>query len=293
MDAIKAAVTADNCDHWALGVIAGFAGCLVDLAGLQSSGIHFSGKTSVGKSTAQRLAVSVWVLPKEADGSLMQVARATVNATEAMAARANGSVFVLDEMAHLSAKETALLIYAVAGGRGKGRLNDRGEAREARGWSTFSILSGEVALAQKVRSGGESWTGGMAVRSSAPYWMLHPLDGQVPLQSYRACRCPLDTTNPEATMRRLAAALVLTLATDQWAMGETSTSSFLAIEPSITATIGREGRCRRLGLRLGLDRRRAKIVASGCGQSQHHRHQTWRRFGTLRQATQGNSPLRN
>lgn len=162
--AASAAMAAPGCPHFTLGLAAGFAGVLVDLCGLDSCGINLSGQTSAGKTTAQRLAASAWSVPDSTRPGLFQVAKTTVNGFEALAARANGTVFALDELAHLTGKETARVIYTLASGIGKTRMTVTATAREPHRWKTFAILSSETSLEAKIRADGEMWTGGQAVR---------------------------------------------------------------------------------------------------------------------------------
>ena len=162
--AVAAAMGAPGCPHFTLGVAAGFAGVLVDLCGLDSCGVNFSGGTSAGKTTAQRLAASAWSVPEAARGGLFQTAKTTANGFESLAARANGTVFALDELALLDGKETAKCIYTLASGVGKTRLTAAATVREPRRWRTFAMLSNEMSLEAKIRAAGEIWTGGQAVR---------------------------------------------------------------------------------------------------------------------------------
>jgi uncharacterized protein (DUF927 family) len=117
--AVEAAVTVDDCPHWTLGVLSGFAGPIVALSGLDTCGIHLSGLSTSGKSTGQRLGASAWSVPDIRQPGLFQSARTTDNAIEAQAERANGTIFALDEFAHLSGKVAAKMIYTIAGGAGK------------------------------------------------------------------------------------------------------------------------------------------------------------------------------
>ena len=163
-EAVAAAMTAPGCPHFTLGISAGFAGVLVDLCGLDSCGINLSGQTSAGKTTAQRLAASVWSVPDSTKPGMFQVAKTTVNGFEALAARANGTVFALDELAHLTGKETAKVVYTLASGIGKARMTAGATMRDPHRWKTFAILSSETSLEAKIRADGETWTGGQAVR---------------------------------------------------------------------------------------------------------------------------------
>ncbi len=163
-EAAAAALSAPGCPHFALGLAACFAGVLIDLCGLDSCGINLSGQTSAGKTTSQRLAASAWSVPDSTKPGLFQVAKTTANGFEALAERANGTVAALDELAHLTGKETAKCIYTLASGVGKTRLTAAATVREPRRWRTFAMLSSETGLEAKIRGDGEVWTGGQAVR---------------------------------------------------------------------------------------------------------------------------------
>lgn len=162
--AVEAALSVAGCPHWTLGIIAAFAGVLVSLVGLDTCGVNLSGQSSTGKSTAQRLAVSAWSTPDIRRPGLSQSARATDNATEALAERATGTILSLDDLAHTSGKIVARLIYMLAGGVGKRRMTADAKLRESYCWSTFAILSAECSLEEKVRSEDGEWQAGMAVR---------------------------------------------------------------------------------------------------------------------------------
>src|SRR5262249_40506639 len=165
--ATAAAVKAKNCPHWTIGIIAGFVGVLVGLTGLDTCGINLSGRSSTGKTTAQRLAVSPWSSVDIRKAGLFQSMRTTENAAEAMAQRASGTVLALDEMAHVSGQVAARMIYSLAGGVGKRRLDADAAMREGYSWATFAILSGECSLAEKINGDGGAWTAGMAGRLTA------------------------------------------------------------------------------------------------------------------------------
>jgi hypothetical protein len=158
------AVSAPNCPYRVLGVLAAFAGPIIALTSVDTCGINLSGMTSSGKSTAQPLAASAWSTPDIRKPGLCQSARATDNAIEALANRAAGSVLCLDELAHVSGKTAAKMIYTVAGGVGKRRLWADAVMRESYTWATFAILSGESSLEEKIKADGGEWSAGMAVR---------------------------------------------------------------------------------------------------------------------------------
>jgi hypothetical protein len=67
-------------------------------------------------------------------------------------------------MAHIDGQTLGRLIYSIASGQGKARLNSHATSRQRSSWATFGILSGECSLEEKVRGDGGHWLAGMAVR---------------------------------------------------------------------------------------------------------------------------------
>jgi len=106
-DATATALAVKKCPHWTIGVLAGFAGPLVDLTELDTCGVNLSGVSSVGKTLAQRLAVSVWSSPDIRRPGLFHSARTTDNAIEVIAHRAYGTVLALDELAPTTERSAA------------------------------------------------------------------------------------------------------------------------------------------------------------------------------------------
>ena len=115
--AIAAAVGARDCPHWVIGTLAGFAGPIVALTNLDTSGINLSGLSSAGKSMAQKMGVSGWSSPKLGEG-LFQSMRTTENALESLAQSSNGTILALDEMGHADGKSIGRMIYSIASGVG-------------------------------------------------------------------------------------------------------------------------------------------------------------------------------
>ncbi len=163
-EAIRAALSVPACPHWAIGAFSSFAGVIASLTDIDTCGINLSGLSTSGKTTAQRLAVSAWSTPDIRKPGLLQSARSTVNAAEALAHRATGTILALDELAHLDGKELARLIYMLAGGVGKGRMNADSTIRSTQNWVTFAILSSEISLGEKIEKDNGQWSMGMAVR---------------------------------------------------------------------------------------------------------------------------------
>jgi hypothetical protein len=164
LHAIRCAALAENCAHWVLGIAAGFAGVIIDLTRLDTCGLDLSGRTSVGKTTGQRIAVSAWSSPKLADDGLFRSWRLTDNALEAHARKSSGTVLALDESAHQDGVTIGRTLYLLAGDVGKARMRPDSSLRDCYTWSTFVMLSSEIPLEQKVQGDGGKWTSGMAAR---------------------------------------------------------------------------------------------------------------------------------
>jgi hypothetical protein len=164
LHAIRCAALVENCAHWVLGIAAGFAGVIIDLTRLDTCGLDLSGRTSVGKTTGQRVAVSAWSSPKLADDGLFRSWRLTDNALEAHARKSNGTVLALDESAHQDGVTIGRTLYLLAGDVGKSRMRPDSSLRDSYTWSTFVMLSSEIPLEQKVQGDGGKWTSGMAAR---------------------------------------------------------------------------------------------------------------------------------
>jgi hypothetical protein len=163
-EAIATAMSVPRCEHWTLGVLGAFAGPIVALTVLDTCGMNLSGLTSSGKSLGQRVAVSAWSSPDIRRPGLFQSARTTDNAVEVLAQRATGTVLSLEELSHISGKDAVNMIYTIASGAGKRRMNADTTIRDTYTWATFVILSGECSLEEKIRADGGDWLAGMAVR---------------------------------------------------------------------------------------------------------------------------------
>ena len=149
--------------HWALGVMAGFAGTLIQLSDLDTCGMNLSGRTSRGKTTAQRLAASAWANPKAGKG-LLHTFNTSSTALESLAVRGVGTVLALDELAQADTRTVGSMLFMLAGGAGKSRSLRTIQNRKVATFSTFAILSGEAGLRSVVEAGRGTYQGGMAAR---------------------------------------------------------------------------------------------------------------------------------
>jgi hypothetical protein len=137
---------------------------VLGLAELDTLGLLLSGRTSAGKTLAQRLAASAFSSPTESGGGLFQSARTTANAIEFGASRANGTVLVLDELAHVPGRDLARLVYSLSGNVGKARMTADARPRAQHEWKTFVLMSAERGLAEMIRSDGAQMPVGVALR---------------------------------------------------------------------------------------------------------------------------------
>ena len=82
--------------------------------GKDGGGAHFRGASSRGKSTLQRVAVSVWGSPR-----FLTTWRATTNGLVGVAVAANGSLLALVEIGEVSGRDVGRAVYMLANARVK------------------------------------------------------------------------------------------------------------------------------------------------------------------------------
>jgi uncharacterized protein (DUF927 family) len=136
-----------------------FAAPLLNLVGLESGGFHFRGDSSSGKTTALRVAASVW-------GGLdyLQRWRATSNGLEGLAALYNDGLLVLDELSQCDPKEAGNIAYMLANGTGKVRAGKSGAARASLSWRLLFLSAGEISLGQHMLVAGQRSRAGQEIR---------------------------------------------------------------------------------------------------------------------------------
>lgn len=137
----------------------GFAGPLLEPLGMDGGGAHLRGASSRGKSTLQRVAVSVWGSPR-----LFSTWRATTNGLEGVAVVSNSSLLALDEIGEVSGRDVGNAVYMLANGSGKTRANRNGVTRPSARWKVMVLSSGEVSLANKMAEAESRPAAGQEVR---------------------------------------------------------------------------------------------------------------------------------
>ncbi|KQU80385.1 MULTISPECIES: DUF927 domain-containing protein [unclassified Rhizobacter] len=136
-----------------------FAGPMTRLAEMESGGFHLRGDSSMGKTTALRIAASVWGRP-----NYMQRWRTTDNALEATAVQHCDSLLILDEFGQLDPKVAGECAYMLANDQEKGRATRNGLARKRRTWRLLFLSSGELSLAQHMEAASKTPRAGQEVR---------------------------------------------------------------------------------------------------------------------------------
>lgn len=131
-----------------LAISAAFAGPLLGLGGYDGGGFHFRGRSSTGKTTALRLAASVW--GRGDTPGFVRAWRATTNGREAVAASATDTVLIFDELGQIEAHDFATGLYLLANGGGKSRAHRDGSLREPQTWRLLFLSSGEISLEAKL-----------------------------------------------------------------------------------------------------------------------------------------------
>lgn len=116
-----------------------FAPSLAKLAGEDSGGFHFRGASSSGKSTALKVAASVWGNLK----SYCRLWRSTSNGLEGLAALHNDGLLIFDELSQIDPREAGEAAYLLANGQGKTRASKTGAAKQSASWSLIFLSAGE------------------------------------------------------------------------------------------------------------------------------------------------------
>jgi hypothetical protein len=136
-----------------------FAGPLIGIVGEDSGGFHFRGISSSGKSTALKVAASVWGDPN----AYPRLWRATANGLEGLAALHNDGTLILDELSQIDPREAGEAAYLLANGQGKARASRSGTARQSARWRLLFLSAGEESLAALMARSGRKANAGQEI----------------------------------------------------------------------------------------------------------------------------------
>ncbi|WP_052359996.1 DUF927 domain-containing protein [Solidesulfovibrio alcoholivorans] len=138
-----------------LSVSAALAAPLLYLAGAESGGLHFVGRSSHGKTTALIVAGSVCGGGGGVRGYVLQW-RATANGLEGVAAGHCDALLCLDELSQVTPQAAGETAYMLTNETGKTRATKQGTARKPAEWRILFLSTGEITLADKIREDGKS-----------------------------------------------------------------------------------------------------------------------------------------
>lgn len=140
-------------------VCAALAGPLLKLLNMDSCGFHLYGASSLGKTSALQVAVSVWgngADPASCSSSAIQRWNTTANALEGIASAHSDLLLALDELGTFSGGDFGNTVYNLMGGRGKARMNKSAELKALAGWRTVVLSSGEISIQQRIEQDGKT-----------------------------------------------------------------------------------------------------------------------------------------
>lgn len=137
-----------------------FAGQLLEPIKEQGGGFHLRGNSSSGKSTALKIAGSVWGNPEQ----VIHEWRATGNALESIAALHNDSFLGLDEINQCDPRDIGNTVYMLANGQGKARMQRTGGNRPTAQWRILFLSAGEQSLASVIAPTGKRTNAGQEIR---------------------------------------------------------------------------------------------------------------------------------
>jgi uncharacterized protein (DUF927 family)/phage/plasmid primase-like uncharacterized protein len=145
-----------------------FAPPLFKLAGVEGGGEHWYGRSTGGKTTMAQVSASTWGCgadPAEAPAAaFVRKWNATRNATEGLAAAHNDGLLILDEIGEADARDFGKVVYMLAGGVGKARMNDAANLRASRTWQVFLVSTGETSSRVILEADGHTAKAGQLVR---------------------------------------------------------------------------------------------------------------------------------
>ncbi|WP_073427101.1 DUF927 domain-containing protein [Paraburkholderia terricola] len=136
-----------------------FAGTLLRFSGQQSGGFHLMGDSTLGKTTALRVAASVF-----GGRDYVRSWRATDNALELTAAQHCDTLLILDEIGQVDPKVVGDVVYMLANEAGKGRATRTAAAKPVLTWRLLFLSSGEKSLASLMTEANKAAMAGQDVR---------------------------------------------------------------------------------------------------------------------------------
>jgi hypothetical protein len=113
--------------------------------------IHKFGNSTSGKTTGSRLAISPWGYPHTKENGLFSTWNSTANALLSNLNGNFGLAVAFDEISMSDGEDFTRLIYRLAGGVDKKRLNKDSSLKEAGKWSSTFESNGEFSILAKAK----------------------------------------------------------------------------------------------------------------------------------------------
>lgn len=136
-----------------------FAAPFISRLKLESGGFHLQGKSRGGKSTAARVALSVWSNHQESFVTWQGTGLGFNN----LATARNDGLLVLDEISQAAPKVVSSTVYSVMNGINKAQGAKDGGNRTISRWRVFVLSTGELTPETMLHNKAE-WNAGQAVR---------------------------------------------------------------------------------------------------------------------------------
>jgi uncharacterized protein (DUF927 family) len=132
-----------------IGISAAFAAPCLKLARQDGGGLHYCGDSSGGKTTALRVAGSVWG-GGGVNGYVDNWCN-TINGLEGRALAHSDALLCLQELGQADPDAAADAAYKISNGQGKGRMSRDAMLRDTPEWRVLFLSDGEITLDDKIR----------------------------------------------------------------------------------------------------------------------------------------------
>ncbi len=142
-----------------LSICVSLSGALLLKVIRDSGGVHWTGDSSIGKTTALCVGASVW-----GGEDFKRTWRATSNGLEGVAALLSDTCLCLDEISEADPREIGAIVYSLGNGMGKTRANRIGSARQTHRWRLSLLSTGERSISAAMLEGGKQIKAGQLVR---------------------------------------------------------------------------------------------------------------------------------
>lgn len=122
--------------------------------GLDSILCHLTGNSTTGKSTAMKVGISIFGYPDVKKNGLFTTYNSTANALTKALAGIKGMPVAFDEISMSNKKDFENMVYKLANGVDKSRLNKNSELRSKETWLTTILSNGEEPILQNSSNSG-------------------------------------------------------------------------------------------------------------------------------------------